>query len=135
MVVNGGVVGRLLARAACGLRRVVLKSRLAGAVGPHQFSVGRAAGSYLVHKCVTALVDDEKLRVVIAFDVVNAFGSLPRQGVWEGVPGWLTELACAARAWLGRPTTYVLWEDEGTAHALAHCRRYCLRWLSRPLWS
>ena len=95
---SGSVIRRLAARSAC----TVLRSRVAGAEGPHQYGVGRSAGCELVHKSVSALVDEGRSRAVIAFDAVNAFGSLPRQKVWDGVVGRLPELAGTARAWLGK---------------------------------
>jgi len=110
----GSVVRRLAARAAC----AVLKDRVSEAVGPGQFGVGRKAGIEVVHKAIMALVDEDASRVVMAFDASNAFGSLPRQRIWEGVRARLPELECVARAWLGGPTTHVLWDEEGVAHPL-----------------
>ena len=110
----GSVVRRLAARAAC----AALKDRVVQAVGPGQFGVGRRAGCELVHKAVTALVDEDSARVVLAFDATNAFGTLPRQRVWEGVKGRLPELDAVVRAWLGGPTAHVCWDSEGAAHRL-----------------
>ena len=110
----GNVVRRMAARAAC----AVLKERVAAAVGPHQYGVGRSAGCELVHKCITALVDEDRSRVVLAFDASNAFGSLPRQRVWEGVRARLPELSLTVAGWLAGPTTHVFWDDTGSAHPL-----------------
>ena len=113
-VAVGSVVRRLAAKTAC----AVCKGQVAGAVGPHQYGVGRAAGCELVHKSITALVDEDSSRTVLAYDAVNAFGSLPHQRVWEGDARRMPELLCTAKAWLGRPTTHVFWDDGGTAHPL-----------------
>ena len=88
-VAMGSVVRRLAARAACSFA----KDWVADAVGPCQYGVGRAAGRELAHKALTALVDEDKSRVVLAFDARNAFGSLPRQRVWEGVQARMPILA------------------------------------------
>ena len=111
-VAMGSVVRRLAARAAC----AALKGQIAGAVGPHQYGVGRPAGCELVHKSITALVDDDRSRAVIAFDAVNASGSLPWGRVWAGITARMPELASTARAWLGQPTSHVFWEDGGASH-------------------
>ena len=54
----------------------------------------------------------------LVFDASNAFGTLPRQQVWEGVRSWIPELDGVARAWLRNPTTHVFWDAEGMAHPL-----------------
>ncbi len=107
----GSVVRRLAARAAC----TVLKPHLAGAVGPHQYGVGRRAGCELMHKCVSALADEDPRRVVVAFDACNAFGSMPRAKVWEGVLSRAPDLATTTAAWLGRTTEHVHWDERGRA--------------------
>ena len=113
-VAMGSVVRRLAARAACAF----VKDQVAEAVGPWQYGVGRAAGCELVHKALTALVDEDSSRVVLAFDARNAFGSLPRQRVWDGVQTRMPILTCVARAWLSKPTTHVFWDAGGVAHPL-----------------
>ena len=52
-------------------------------------------------------------RVVMAFDVSNAFGTLPRQAIWDGVRARLPELETTAGAWLGAPTVHMYWDDQG----------------------
>ena len=113
-VAMGSVVRRLAARTACAFA----KDRVAEAVGPWQYGVGRAAGCELVHKALTALVDEDRSRIVLAFDASNAFGTLPRQRVWDGVQARMPILSCVARAWLSRPTTHVWWDSRGIAHRL-----------------
>ncbi len=108
----GSVLRRLAARAAC----AVLKEKACGAVGPHQYGVGRRAGCELVRKCITALTDEDPDCVVIAFDATNAFGSVPRQRVLDGTLARLPELARTVGVWLGRPTTHVMWDNTGKAH-------------------
>jgi len=53
---------------------------------------------------------------VVAFDATNAFGSIPRQRVWEGTRTRLPELTTTLVAWLGAATTHVMWDDTGKAH-------------------
>ena len=84
----GSVMRRLAARAAC----AVVKERVGEAVGRFQYGVGRQAGCELMHKCVTALTDEDPSRVVIAFDASNAFGSMPRLKVLDGARARLPEL-------------------------------------------
>ena len=111
-VAMGSVVSRLAARAACG----ALTERVPQAVGPEQFGLGRPAGIEMVHKAVSARVDEDASRVVLAFDASNAFGTLPRQWVWEGVRAWIPELDGVARAWLRNSTTHLFWDAKGVAH-------------------
>ena len=111
-IAMGSVVRRLAARAAC----AVVKPRVAAAVGPQQYGVGKKAGCELVHKCITALTDEDASRVVVAFDASNAFGTLPRQFIWNGVSARLPELTSTVLAWLGKPTEHVLWDSRGRAH-------------------
>ena len=113
-VAIGSVLRRLAARAAC----AVLKDSMAGAVGPHQYGVGRRAGCELVHKCVCALVDEDPTRVVMAFDACNAFGSMPRQRVVQGVADRLPDLMGTVEAWLGRTTVHVHWDERGRASGI-----------------
>ncbi len=108
-VAMGSVLRRLVARAAC----AVLKWCVAGATGPFPCGVGRRAGCELVHKCVTAFTDEDATRVVIAFDASNAFGSLPRQKIWEGTCMRLPELSSTVGSWLGAATTHFMWDETG----------------------
>jgi len=68
-----------------------------------------------MHKSVCALVDEDPARVVLGFDVSNAFGSMPRQKVLDGVQGRLPELGRVAASWLGAPTVHVHWDRRGKA--------------------
>ena len=111
-VAMGSVLRRLAARAACR----VLKESVSAAVGPHQFGVGRRAGCELVHKLVTAHTDADPTRVVLAFDASNAFGSMPRQKIWDAVQSRLPDLAPTLQAWFRSQTMHVWWDRAGVAH-------------------
>ena len=71
-----------------------------------------------MHKCVTALTDEDPSRAVIAFDATNAFGSLPRQKVLDGTRARLPELTLTVQRWLGTPTTHVMWDNTCTGHVV-----------------
>ena len=85
----GSVVRRLAARAMCSL----CADPIAAGVGPRQFGVGTPAGCEVIHKCVTALTDANPDFMVTAFDALNAFNSLPRRHIWQGV---LSRAPCLA---------------------------------------
>jgi len=110
-VAMGSVLRRIAARAACNL----VKGASAAAVGRHQYGVGRKAGAELMHKSVHALVDADPSKVVLGFDVSNAFGTMPRQKVLEGVLERLPELGPVVTAWLGGPTVHMHWDRQGKA--------------------
>ena len=78
-----------------------------------QYGVGRRAGTELMHKSVLALVDEDPSKVVVAFDARNAFGSIPRPKVWEGVLSRMPDLAPTVAAWLGGPTVHAHWDERG----------------------
>ena len=77
----GSVIRRLAAKAACAVHKEELKQ----ACGPDQYGVGRKAGCEVVHKCITAMTDEDDSRVVLAFDCTNAFNILPRTRVRDAV--------------------------------------------------
>ena len=78
-IAMGSTIRRIAAKAAC----AVLKPDIPAAVGTFQYGVGKSAGCELIHKLVTALTDEDQTRVVISYDARNAFGSLPRQRIWD----------------------------------------------------
>jgi hypothetical protein len=110
-VAMGSVLRRIAAKAAC----IVVKDSTSVAVGPHQHGVGRPAGAELMHKSVSALVDEDPARAVLGFDVSNAFGSMPRQKILDGVLERLPLLGPVVASWLAAPTVHVYWDRRGKA--------------------
>ena len=66
------------------------------ACGPHQYAVGRQAGCEKVHKAVTAMTAASPTDLVLMFDATNAFNTMPRQEILEGVAVRLPDLYRAA---------------------------------------
>eukprot|EP00973_Karenia_brevis_P054910 7634366-Karenia_brevis.AAC.1 len=89
---------------------------LRDAVGSNQFGVMRRAGCELVHKCVTALTDEDASRAVVAFDCTNAFNTLPRGRVCEAVRSRLPALSHTANAWLTQRVVHMCWDEVGVCH-------------------
>ena len=106
----GSVVRRLAARAACD----VFRADISRACGPFQYAVGKRAGCEVVHKCLTALAEGSPQAVVLAFDVQNAYNSVPRGVLLAAVARRAPALLPLAHAWLAQPTTHLYW-DEGTS--------------------
>jgi len=75
-------------------------------------------GCEQIHKSVAALVDEDASRIVISYDAVNAFGSMPRQKIWEAVLARMPDLATTVQAWLGGSTTHIFWDSDKVAHPL-----------------
>jgi hypothetical protein len=110
----GNVLRRLAARAAC----AVAADDLRVGVGLDQYGVGRRAGCELIHKCITALTDQDASRTVVAFDCTNAFNSLPRNRVRDAVLGRVPLLATTVAEWLSRPVFHLFWDSDGACHSV-----------------
>ncbi len=106
---------RLAAKAAC----ATLKTEIAAAVGSFQYGVGKSAGCELVHKLVTTLTDEDPSRVVISYDARNAFGTLPRQRIWDATLQRFPVLASTLHAWLSKPTAHAYWHEGEAYEVLA----------------
>ena len=108
----GGVIRRLAGKAACD----VFKDEIWNACGARQYAVGRRAGCELVHKTLAALTEACPNGVVLSFDATNAFNSIPRSRVMDGVAARAPSLYHIVQAWLGaNPTTHFFWNDADAA--------------------
>ena len=79
---------------------------------------GRPASGLRTYAQVCHRVDRRRSRVVIAFDCTNAFGSLPRQRVWDGTRTRLPELSRTVQSWLGGLTPHIMWDNAGQARSV-----------------
>jgi len=88
----GSVIRRLAAKGAC----YALADKLAKAVGPIQFAVGRSAGTEKVHKLLTALSEWNPEATFLKLDFKNAYNCTLRSAVHAGVRSRFPELAVLA---------------------------------------
>ena len=99
----GGILRRLVAKTLCR----VYKKQLREAGGPQQYAIGRRQGTELVHKAIAAAAEALGGAAVLALDAQNAYNTLSRPAVAEGLQAEAPFLADVARRWLGRTATVV----------------------------
>ena len=68
-----------------------------------------------MHKCISALTEANPRAVVLAFDCSNAYNSLPRQHILNGLRARAPALLKTAHSWLGGETTHLFWDNSNSA--------------------
>ncbi|CEM28798.1 unnamed protein product [Vitrella brassicaformis CCMP3155] len=114
----GEVLRRWVTRAICFLHR----ERFGEALSPHQYAVGVSSGA---EKCIAAIrtflgsgAADEK-RVVLSLDAKNAFSTISRQAILEGVNDLFPELTDFFLQWYGASSDLWFAHYDGTVRTIA----------------
>ena len=86
---SGGVrpiaCGSVLRRLAAGGLARAFREELTTAAGPHQFAVGRPGGAEVMQKAIAVAAEHRSSALVMKYDFKNAYNSLTRAAVREGI--------------------------------------------------
>jgi len=114
----GSVIRRLAAKGVCR----ALASELAVACGPLQFAVGRPAGAEKLHKTLTALSELRPEAAFIKLDFKNAYNSLFRRAVHDGVRGRFPALGAFVATLCPELTSHWWFASDGCGRRIRSVR-------------
>ncbi len=114
----GSVIRRLAAKGVCR----ALASELAAACGPLQFAVGRGGGAEKLHKVITVLSELRPEAAFVKLDFKNAYNSVLRQAVHDGVRGRLPALGAIAATLCPELTSHWWFASDGCGRRIRSVR-------------
>ena len=112
----GSALRRLVGQSVC----KELAQDIAEGVGGHQYGVSRKDGANLMHKEISWAAAARPERVVMAFDLSNAFPSVDRAAVQAAVRKHCPSLEPVAQAWYGGASRHAVRGGGETLHVDQH---------------